>query len=67
MKVINYIFNILFYLKNLMLKNYNTPKELRKFSCFMCGEYHVFPITSKDFFACDKCYKTLGEKYGKSI
>ena len=67
MKVIKYFFNILFYLKNFILKNKNTPKELREFSCFMCGENHVYPITSKDYFACDKCYETLGEKYGKAV
>jgi len=64
--LIKYLFinptNVLFYVKNLILKYNNTPKELRIFDCFMCKEKYVFPLTSKDYFACNKCMKGL---YGK--
>ena len=51
--------NILFYIKNLVFNNYNTPKEIRLFQCNLCKENFVFPLTSKDFFMCNKCWKFL--------
>ena len=56
----NYLFNLLFYLKNLIVKNKYTPKEFRRFICFMCYEPHLFPLTSRDYKVCDECFATLG-------
>ena len=58
------ILNILFYLKNFIFKNRYTPKEIRKFICFMCGDNHTFPFTSKDYMCCNPCLKTLADKEG---
>lgn len=51
--------NVLFYAKNLIFNNYNTPKEIRLFQCFMCSEEFVFPYKSKDYTFCNKCWKFL--------
>ena len=51
--------NVLFYVKNLIFKNDKTPKEIRLFQCFMCSENFVFPLTSKDYTACNECWKDL--------
>ena len=55
------ILNILFYLKNFIFKNRYTPKEIRKFICFICEDSHTFPFTSKDYMCCNTCLKTLAE------
>ena len=36
-----------------------TPKELRRFTCFMCGGRFLFPITAKDYMACNDCLEHL--------
>lgn len=53
--------NVLFYVKNLIFNNHNTPKEIRLFQCFMCKNNYVFPLTSKDYQTCNSCWKTLEE------
>jgi len=53
------IFNLLFYLKNLIFKYRFTPKEIRKFICFICEDKHIFPFTSKDYMCCNKCLLTI--------
>lgn len=61
-KIVNYITianNLLFYCYNFIFKNHQTPKEKREFQCFMCNKHFVFPITSKDYMACNECWKTL--------
>lgn len=64
-RLLQYLFknpsNVLFYVKNLIFKNDKTPKEIRLFQCFMCSENFVFPLTSKDYTACNECWKTLKE------
>jgi len=57
----SYLSNILFYLKNFIFKNSYTPKEFRRFICFMCYEPHLFPLTSKDYMACNECLDSLKE------
>lgn len=52
--------NVLFYVKNLIFKYHQTPKEIRLFQCFMCSENFVFPFTSKDYMACNECWKDMG-------
>lgn len=52
--------NIVFYLKNYIFKNNDTPKEIRMFSCFMCKGTFIFPITSMDYMSCNECWETLG-------
>jgi len=54
--------NLLFYLKNLILKWDKTPKELRKFNCFKCSGSFTFPVTSKDYFCCNDCWADLGDE-----
>ena len=51
--------NILFYLKNLLLNYYQTPKQIRHFNCFLCRNNYTFPITSKDYVVCNKCMETI--------
>ena len=51
--------NVLFYVKNLIFKNDKTPKELRLFQCFICSENFVFPLESKDYTACNECWKDI--------
>ena len=51
--------NVMFYVKNLIFNNYNTPKQIRLFQCFMCKENFVFPLTSKDYTACNNCWKLI--------
>ena len=51
--------NVLFYVKNLILHYDKTPKEIRLFQCFMCKENHVYPHKSKDYVACNNCFKKL--------
>lgn len=62
-RLLQYLFknpsNVLFYCKNLIIKYHQTPKEIRLFQCFMCSENFVFPLTSKDYTACNECWKTL--------
>ena len=62
-RLIQYLFkkpsNVLFYVKNLIFNNYNTPKEIRLFQCFMCKENFVFPYKSKDYIGCNDCWKKL--------
>ena len=53
--------NVLFYVKNLILHYDKTPKEIRLFQCFMCKDNYVYPYKSKDYVACNKCWKTLKE------
>ena len=40
----------------------HSPKEIRLFQCFMCKENYVYPYKSKDYVACNNCFKGL---YGK--
>ena len=62
-RLLQYLFknpsNVLFYVKNLIFKNDKTPKEIRLIQCFMCSENFVFPLTSKDYTACNECWKDL--------
>ena len=51
--------NVLFYVKNIIFIYNDTPKELRLFQCFLCKENFVFPLTSKDFVACNSCFKEI--------
>jgi len=51
--------NVLFYVKNLILHYDKTPKEIRLFQCFMCKQNHVYPLKSKDYVACNNCFKKL--------
>jgi len=51
--------NVLFYVKNLILHYDKTPKEIRLFQCFMCKQNHVYPFKSKDYVACNNCFKKL--------
>ena len=51
--------NVLFYIKNLILHFDNVPKEIRAYTCFMCKQKFVFPLTSKDYMTCNKCLKGL--------
>lgn len=51
--------NILFYLKNLILNNNQTPKQIRHFDCFLCFDHYVYPFTSKDYLVCNDCFRTL--------
>jgi hypothetical protein len=64
-KLLKYLFknpiNVLFYVKNLIFNNYNTPKEIRLFQCFICKENFVFPLTSKDYTLCNKCWRSLND------
>ena len=50
------LFNILYYLKNLIFKWEQTPKEITNFTCPMCENDFKFPITSKDYLLCNKCF-----------
>ena len=51
--------NVLFYVKNLILHYDKTPKEIRLVQCFMCKENYVYPFKSKDYVACNNCFRKL--------
>jgi len=60
--MIKIVGNLLFYAKNFIFKNSSTPKELRRFTCFICGGRFLFPITAKDYMACNVCLETLKDE-----
>jgi len=51
--------NLLFFIKNIIFNNYQTPKQIRHFDCILCFKHFVYPFTSKDYLVCNKCFKTL--------
>ena len=53
------ISNILFYVKNLIFKWNQTPKEFRSFMCFLCKDVFKFPTQSKDYIICNDCFDIL--------
>jgi hypothetical protein len=51
--------NILYYLKHLVTRWHETPKEIRYFTCFICNEDYMFPLYSMDYVVCNNCFKKL--------
>jgi protein-arginine kinase activator protein McsA len=54
--------NIIFYIKNLVTKWHQTPKQIRNFTCFICYDNFIFPIQSKDFIICNDCFAGFEEE-----
>ena len=51
--------NLLFYFYNYIFKNDKVAKGKREFYCAGCSQHHTYPLTSKDYFMCNSCWKTL--------
>jgi hypothetical protein len=51
--------NLLFFCYNYIFKKDKVAKGIREFMCAGCGGHYTYPFTSKDYFMCNSCWKTL--------